>query len=150
MFLSKQPAVTFGSQGPFLGNFDFGWLKYRVPLAKLNTHIYVVGRSGKGKSKFLEGLLWQLITSGHGCGLIDPHGDLANNLLTLLAFQPTGPGKRPWLSDPENAAKLVYCEPGHKEYFIPMNVLASADEPYTIASNVIEAFQRTWNKEISR
>ena len=91
-----------------------------------------------GKSKFLEGLLWQLITQGQGCGLVDPHGDLANNLLKLLAFQPIGKGKRPWLSDPANAAKLLYCEPGRSDYFIPMNVLAGSDRPYTIATNVIE------------
>ena len=145
---SKSKAVTFGSRGPFVSGFDFGLSKFRVPLSKLNTHIYVVGRSGKGKSKFLEGFLWQLINHGQGCGLIDPHGDLANNILKLLAFQPSGKNRQPWLSNPENAKKLVYCEPGHKDYFVPMNVLASSDSPYTIVSNVIEAFQRTWSKEL--
>lgn len=149
--LSKQSnskAVTFGSRGPFFNDFDLGLSKFRVPLSKLNTHIYVVGKSGKGKSKFLEGFLWQLIDHGQGCGLIDPHGDLANNLLKLLAFQPSGKNRQPWLSNPENAKKLIYCEPGHKDYFVPMNVLASPDTPYTIVSNVIEAFQRTWSKEL--
>ncbi|MCB8978688.1 MAG: DUF87 domain-containing protein [Ardenticatenaceae bacterium] len=145
---SKPKVVTFGSRGPFISGIDFGLSKFRIPLSKLNTHIYVVGKSGKGKSKFLEGFLWQLISHGQGCGLIDPHGDLANNLLKLLAFQPLGKNKQPWLSDPKNAHKLIYCEPGHKEYFVPMNVLASSDTPYTIVSNVIEAFQRTWSKEL--
>ncbi|MCA9875483.1 MAG: type IV secretion system DNA-binding domain-containing protein [Anaerolineales bacterium] len=123
--------------------------KYGIPLEKLNTHLYVVGRSGKGKSKFLEGFLWQLIQQGQGCGLIDPHGDLANNLLKLLAFQPLSSKHPPWLSDPSNAARLIYCEPGHQDYFTPMNVLANDEAPYTVVSNVIEAFQRTWSQELA-
>lgn len=145
---SESKYVSFGSRGPFIKGFDLGLSKFRIPLSKLNTHTYVVGKSGKGKSKFLEGLLWQLINHGEGCGLIDPHGDLASNLLKLLAFQPSGKNNQPWLSDPQNAGRLVYCEPGHKDYFVPMNVLASSDAPYTIVSNVVEAFQRTWSKEL--
>ena len=146
---SKHKEVDFGSRGPFVGKIDLGIARYRIPLRKLNTHLYVVGKSGKGKSKFLEGFLWQLINHGQGCGLIDPHGDLANNLLKLLAFQPTGSNKQPWLANSENVAKLVYCEPGHSTYFVPMNVLASDDAPYTIVSNIIEAFQRTWSQELA-
>jgi hypothetical protein len=87
---------------------------------------------------------------GQGCGLIDPHGDLANNLLKLLAFQPQGPNKRPWLEDPKNASRVIYCEPGRTDYFIPMNVLkcSFARSNYSIASNIIEAFQRTWKREL--
>jgi hypothetical protein len=148
-FLSKHPQVLLGSRGPFLANFDLGLSKYTVPLKKLDTHIYVVGRSGKGKSKFLESLLWQLITQGQGCGFIDPHGDSANHLLKLLAFQPIGHKRKPWLADPENASRLIYCEPGRGDYFTPMNVLISdSDDPYTITTNVVEAFQRTWSKSL--
>jgi hypothetical protein len=146
---NRQPQVVLGSRGPFWGKRDLGLSNFSIPLADLNTHMYVVGRSGKGKSKFLEGFLWQLITHGEGCGLIDPHGDLANNLLKLLAFQPSGSNRQPWLSDPANAQRLIYCEPGREDFFMPMNVLASPETPYTMATNVIEAFQRTWSRELS-
>jgi DNA helicase HerA-like ATPase len=139
-----------GSMGPFPLGRDLGLRKYSVPLDKLDTHLYVVGQSGKGKSKFLEGLLWQFVQLGQGCGVIDPHGDLANNLLKLLATVPQGPHKRPWLADPKNADRVIYCEPGRDDYFIPMNVLVRETErPYTIATNVIEAFQRTWSETLS-
>jgi hypothetical protein len=147
---NKGPQVALGSQGPFLLGQDLGFRKFTVSLNKLDTHIYVVGQSGKGKSKFLESLLWQMVTLGQGCCVIDPHGDLANNLLKLLAFQPHGRSKRPWLEEPDNAARLVYCEPGRADYFIPMNVLyTERDHPYTVATNVIEAFQRTWSETLS-
>jgi DNA helicase HerA-like ATPase len=146
----KRPEIALGTRGPYLFGRDLGLSRYTVPLDKLDTHIYVVGKSGKGKSKFLEGLLWQFIQHGQGCGVIDPHGDLANNLLKLLATIPKEPTKQPWLAEPVNAARVVYCEPGRDDYFIPMNVLAGKDErPYTIASNVIEAFQRTWSETLA-
>ena len=45
-----------------------------------NTHFYVIGSSGFGKSKFLEHLIIQDIERGKGFGVIDPHGDLVENI----------------------------------------------------------------------
>ena len=47
-------------------------------------HIYTVGKSGVGKSKFLELLIRQDIAYGHGVCLIDPHGDLIENILDFI------------------------------------------------------------------
>ena len=110
--------------------------------------MYVVGRSGKGKSKFLEGFLWQLINHGYGCGLVDPHGDLADNLLKLLTKEPINRRGNTWVEMGENLSRLVYVEPGRGDYFTPMNVLSDNYAPYTVATNVIEAFQRTWSEEL--
>ena len=44
-------------------------------------HLYVVGKSGTGKTTFLQNLIYQDICAGHGVGVIDPHGDLAADLL---------------------------------------------------------------------
>jgi len=147
-FRSSPPRITIGSRGPFVGPLDLHLWQYSLPLHKLDTHLYVVGRSGKGKSKFLEGFLWQLINLDQGCGLIDPHGDLASNLLKLLATSPNGRYPEPWLSYPKNRDKIIYVEPGREAYTIPMNVLAGPDKPYTKAMNVIEAFQRTWSQSL--
>jgi hypothetical protein len=45
--------------------------------------MYVIGMSGKGKSKLLEYCLYQDIAAGRGCGLIDPHSLLADDILRL-------------------------------------------------------------------
>lgn len=47
-------------------------------------HSLILGGSGTGKSTLLRSLILRDIHAGHGCALIDPHGDLANNLLPLL------------------------------------------------------------------
>src|SRR3989338_9648307 len=47
-------------------------------------HMYIVGKSGVGKSKLLELLIRQDIQYGHGVCLIDPHGDLINAILDFI------------------------------------------------------------------
>lgn len=138
----SQPNITLGTYGPF------GWWPLRVPVHQLTSHMYIVGRSGSGKSKFIEGLLWQLILAGQGCAFIDPHADSANHILKLLAFH----GRRrqqSWLDDAQNARKLVYCEPGRSDYVIPWNIFKTHADPYTIATNVWEAFRRTWSQSLT-
>ena len=100
--------------------------------------MYVIGMSGKGKSKLLEHCLYQDIESGRGCGLIDPHALLADDLLRLLIT-------RGVLADPAIRNRLIYVDPARTDYVIPFNVLATeADHPYDVAASVLEAFRRTW------
>lgn len=110
--------------------------------------MYIVGRSGSGKSKFIEGLLWQLITAGQGCAFIDPHADSANHLLKLLAFYARHKNGA-WLDNPQHVRKVVYCEPGRSDYVIPWNIFKTQGDPYTIATNVWEAFRRTWSQSLT-
>ena len=116
-----------------------GLFKYRLPLEDFDTHLYVVGKTKKGKSKFLEHIAYQLITMGQGCGLLDPHSDLADDLLAYLA---------PYLGDEANRRRVIYFEPGREDYLVPFNVLATPYEPYTTAQNILEAFQRTWPESL--
>ena len=116
--LSKRFArkrIHLGSAWPFSWGRNLGLNRFSVDVDSLATHMYVVGRSGKGKSKFLEGFLWQMINHGYGCGLIDPHGDLADNLLKLLTREPVNRSNRTWIEDDENASRLVYIEPGRND-----------------------------------
>ena len=120
-----------------LGTYSlFGLRRSRLPLDAFDTHLYVVGRTKKGKSKFLEHLAHQLIVEGQGCGILDPHSDLVHDLLAYLHPQ--------LISDPAVRRRIVYFQPGRDDYLIPFNVLCTPGEPYAIAQNVLEAFRRTW------
>jgi DNA helicase HerA-like ATPase len=124
-----------------IGSIDpFGLVPYRLPHSARPTHTYVIGITGKGKSKLLEHCLFQDITSGRGCGLLDPHSDLANDTLRYLASHPRA-GRRYW-------ERIVYFEPTRPDYQLPFNVLASGFSPYETAQNIVEAFQRTWPKTL--
>src|SRR5215212_2968778 len=72
-----------------IGSGDFfGLFPIYMSLKRFSSHLYVVGASGQGKSKFLQHALFELCTKGHGAGVFDPHSDLASDLLAQLAAYP--------------------------------------------------------------
>ncbi len=99
--------------------------------------MHVIGRSGKGKSKALESIVYQHVVNGIGCGLIDPHSTLIDDLLRHLIT-------RRVLESQEIRRRIVYIDPTRKDYVIPFNVLATQDEPYNVVAAVLEAFRRTF------
>ncbi len=105
------------------------------------THTYVIGITGQGKSKLLEHLLLQDIVAGRGCGLIDPHTDLADDLLCSLFANG-------YLSDLRRRGRIIYFDPMHSDWVMPFNVLKSAYPPYVTAMNLVEAFKRTWPESL--
>jgi hypothetical protein len=58
-----------------------------VAASARTAHLYVIGMSSKGKSELLEWCLYQDIAAGRGCGLIDSHSLLVDDLLRLLITQ---------------------------------------------------------------
>ena len=54
-----------------------------------STHTYVIGQPGSGKSRLLESWILQDIAAGKGLCLIDPHGDLFQNVLSWVAQYPS-------------------------------------------------------------
>ena len=55
-----------------------------VPQEHRDAHFYVVGATRSGKTKFLETLIEQDIKNGFGFGVLDPHGDLTENIKGYL------------------------------------------------------------------
>src|SRR3989442_431602 len=76
---SRRPALTLGTYGPPLINRPFV-----LGAADVTAHKHVIGTTGMGKSKFLASMFVQLLNQGVGCALIDPHADLATDILGTL------------------------------------------------------------------
>lgn len=55
--------------------------RFGIRQADRFTHVYVIGRTGAGKSTLIETLIDEDIRFGRGCALIDPHGDLAERVV---------------------------------------------------------------------
>jgi hypothetical protein len=132
MWFRRPPGLVLGRGGPWRFHPTI-----HLPQAARSGHLYVVGKTGKGKSKFLQHCLFQDVAAGRGCGVIDPHADLVSDLLWLL-------DRRRVLEDRAQEQRLVYVNPAERRYIIPFNVLATPGEPYEVAHNVIEAFRRAW------
>lgn len=83
--------------------------RFGIKRGDRRRHLYVVGKTGSGKSKLLELLLISDIQQGHGCCLLDPHGDLANE---LLLFVPK-----------ERINDVIYVNPADRDFPIAFNPL---------------------------
>src|SRR5258707_870846 len=135
-FIKRQGDLVLGRIGPF----KF-FPTYSVPEQGRAAHMYVVGITGKGKSKLLEHCIFQDIRAGRGCVLIDPHSDLVADVLRYCLSQN--------VLTPEDTDRLIYFDATRRDYVLPFNVLAGSEEPYAKAQRVVEAFRRTWPETLS-
>jgi len=89
---AKSGAVAPPSDLPGKGEFCIGKVLFRGEEKKVyfaspedrRRHFYIVGQTGVGKSWFLRGLIIQDIQNGHGCAVIDPHGELVDKVLEYV------------------------------------------------------------------
>ncbi|MBT3864481.1 DUF87 domain-containing protein [Candidatus Peregrinibacteria bacterium] len=111
-------------------NFHNQYLKFGITRADRRRHLYVVGKSGVGKSKLLELLIVSDILNGEGVGVLDPHGDLVENVLKYV---------------PDHRAKdVVVFNPADMEYPIGFNPIESVEMEYRqhVAMGFIEIFKK--------
>lgn len=106
------PDISMFGKSNYHNNFvDFG-----IRREDRRRHLYAVGKSGCGKSKLLELLIHDDLKCGHGIGVLDPHGDLIDNLLPYI---------------PENRKNdVILFDPGDMEFPIAFNPLEKVDEAY--------------------
>lgn len=126
-----------------LGQTKHLWFRSEIGVRQdqRTTHMYVLGITGQGKSKLLQHCLLQDILAGRGCGLLDPHTDLAQDVLASLA-------SKGFFRDTKNAKRVVYFDPSRSDAVIPFNVLAATRSPYETATHIVEAFRRTWPESL--
>ncbi|MFA5155067.1 MAG: CxxC-x17-CxxC domain-containing protein [Patescibacteria group bacterium] len=95
-------------------------------------HMYLIGKTGMGKSTILENMIVDDIRAGHGVAVVDPHGDLAEKVIEFI------PNER--IND------VVYFNPSDINYPIAFNVVEQV-EPHLrhlVASGLIGVFQKLW------
>lgn len=94
-------------------------------------HTFVLGKTGSGKSTLLRNLIVQEIALGHGVGVIDPHGDLARDLLDLIP--------------PSRCQDVVYFNPANMDLPSALNVIRTSERPDLVASSVVSALRNIWS-----
>ena len=114
---------------------DVYQLKY-MPQSERRRHFYVIGASDTGKSKFLEHLINQDIKNGAGFGIIDPHGDLIEDVKEhLAALVCQGLDERVILIDPADKDNSVCFNPLER---------AEGEEAAAVAAELVEVFAKIW------
>jgi hypothetical protein len=96
-------------------------------------HIWIVGKSGSGKSTFLFNLVMDDICAGEGVAVIDPHGDLATDILDAV------PRRR--IND------VCYLDAGETEYPVGFNPATriAPERRALAASGIVAAFKHLWS-----
>jgi hypothetical protein len=128
---------------------ELGWYysenKDEFQLAKIaeadrSSHFYVIGATGTGKTKFLEYLIKQDIEKGNGFGVIDPHGDLIEDIKGFFILQYSPDDER--LKD-----RVVLVDPADPDYTVTFNPLEKIPGvPLAEQANeLISAFRKIWS-----
>lgn len=95
-------------------------------------HVYIIGKTGMGKTTMIENMIVQDILAGNGVAFIDPHGDSVEKILKYI------PSSR--IND------VVYYNPADTDYPIAFNPLESVDPKYKhlVASGLMGVFTKMW------
>jgi hypothetical protein len=113
----RAPApMQIPSSGLYLGVSRYRGIERPIYISDddRRRHMYIIGKTGTGKSQLLEELVIQDIKAGKGLAVIDPHGDLIDGILTRIP--------------PERAEDVVYFDPSDTERPMGLNMLEAHTE----------------------
>jgi hypothetical protein len=95
-------------------------------------HIYCIGKTGSGKSTLLLNMAISDILRGNGVGIIDPHGDLSND---ILAYIPK-----------ERIKDVIYVDVTDRTHTIAFNPLYNVpkENRFLVADTIVSTFKKLW------
>ncbi|OGH91328.1 MAG: hypothetical protein A2534_04015 [Candidatus Magasanikbacteria bacterium RIFOXYD2_FULL_39_9] len=122
------PEINFFASTNFRNNNR----KFGIKLDDRRRHMYVVGKTGMGKTTLLENMVLNDIYAGHGVGVVDPHGDFAEKIIDYIP--------------PNRINDVVYFNPSDIDFPIGFNILESIDPRYRhlVASGLMGVFKKIW------
>lgn len=107
-------------------------IRFGIKAKDRTKHVYVIGKTGMGKSTLLENMAVQDIANGDGMAFIDPHGKTAD---LLLEYVPK-----------ERIRDVIYIAPFDTDHPISFNVLESVDpsKRHLVVSGLMSTFKKIW------
>lgn len=143
-FRELEPPSDFASRKGSPGGVTLGRVCFRnerqrfeLGLDARRRHLYVLGKTGMGKTTLLQNILAEDIAAGRGVAVIEPHGDLAESVLDLVPKRRTN--------------DVIVFDPADTDFpiaFNPLRVPAGADST-VVADGVLSAFQKTFGLDES-
>jgi hypothetical protein len=113
-------------------NFRNEQKTFGIKRADRRAHMYVIGKTGTGKSTLLETLIRQDMKNGEGLALLDPHGDLVEKVLAAIPN--------------ERKRDLIYFNVADSKNPLGFNPLESipGEKRSLAASGLLDAFKKIW------
>jgi hypothetical protein len=121
----EKDLVKFG-----ITNYRSQKIPFGLKVGDKARHLYIVGKSGSGKSKLIELLGYSDIINGRGFALLDPHGDLVDNILQYI---------------PESRKKdVIIFDPTDLNFPVGFNPLEEVPEEYRqeFTNSFLEIFKK--------
>lgn len=106
--------------------------KFGIKAVDRSKHVYVIGKTGMGKSTLLENMAIQDIQNGNGIAFIDPHGGTAEKLLEYV---------------PEERVKdVIYFAPFDMDHPLAFNVMedVGAEKRHLVVNGLMSVFEKIW------
>lgn len=125
---SSSTTINYFAQTDFRGKrASFG-----IKAEDRARHVYVIGKTGMGKSTVLENMAIQDIQNGEGMAFVDPHGKSAE---LLLDFVPK-----------ERLNDVIYFAPFDLDYPISFNIMEDVgrDQRHLVANGLMSSFKKIW------
>jgi hypothetical protein len=113
-------------------NFRNQLRRFGIKRIDRRRHMYLIGKTGTGKSTLMENMIVTDIRAGEGVAVVDPHGELVEK---IIRFIPT-----------ERTNDVVYFNPADLEYPIAFNILECPNPEHRnlIASGLVGVFKKIW------
>ena len=106
--------------------------RFGIKVDDRRRHMYVIGKTGMGKTTMMENMVLHDIYAGHGVGIVDPHGDFAEKIINYI------PANR--IND------VIYFNPADTSYPIGFNILEVQfeEQKHLVAAGLMAAFKKIW------
>ncbi|MFH1781848.1 MAG: type IV secretion system DNA-binding domain-containing protein, partial [Patescibacteria group bacterium] len=126
--MNQDPDVTTFAET----NFRNQRRKFGIKVDDRRRHMYVIGKTGMGKSTLLENMIIDDINKGKGVAVVDPHGDLVEKVIRFIP--------------PDRINDVIYFNPADIEFPVAFNILENVNPDYKhlIAYGLVGVFKKIW------
>ena len=131
------PSDVPQKEGTFIGYGYYRGVRRPVHIGfeDRRKHVYIIGKTGTGKSVLLEDMAIQDIKAGYGVCVIDPHGDLIDNIVKFIP--------------PNRAEDVIYFDPSDTERPMGLNLLEAKteDQKHFLTTSIINLMYKLYDPQ---
>jgi hypothetical protein len=128
-------AAHIPTSGLYLGKSTYRGMSRDVYVGRddRRRHMYIIGKTGTGKTEFLKQMITQDIRNGEGVGVVDPHGDLIEDILQIIP--------------PERAEDVILFDPSDTTRPMGLNMLEAntEEEKHYVVSSIINLMYKLYD-----
>lgn len=106
--------------------------KFGIRTDDRRRHMYVIGKTGMGKTTLMENMVLNDIYAGHGVGIVDPHGDFAEKIINFIP--------------PHRINDVVYFNPADVGFPMGFNILEvkNEEQKHIVVAGLMAIFKKIW------